>query len=84
MFDRVELEIVLGALVGCTACGSEAGRGAGTVLVEDVLTEEQQAALTPEAVTELLQDGSASGRGGRGQHGSPPHLERRDPSGRES
>ncbi len=56
------LSMTLAALVALAACGPDSGRQSSsspaTGLVEEVLSEAQQAALTPDEVIRLLKDGN--------------------------
>jgi len=63
MNNTVTITMVLLALAGLSACGADTNGGSKAAspvpgLVEEVLTQEQQAALTPDEVIRLLQKGN--------------------------
>jgi len=59
MSSMLKLSVTLAALAGLAACGSQTESEPTIGLVEDVLTQEEQAALTPDEVVRMLKEGNA-------------------------
>jgi carbonic anhydrase len=59
MSSMLKLSVALAALAGLAACGSPSESGPTVGLIEEVMTQEQQAALTPDEVIRALKEGNA-------------------------